>query len=243
MRVKQRSAVAGLAFLLLAACVSGAGGGSSEQVMRSVPNAGYDAWVAGFRPRAEARGISATTFDTAFQSAGFLPGVIEKDQNQTEFTRTTEDYLAIAASEERISKGRAALRSYAAVLAEIEARYGVPPNVVVAVWGLESFYGERQGNVPVISALSTLAYEGRRGDFFEQQLVAALRILQNGDITPAAMTGIRSSSRPRTWPMPWISPATGGATSGQTMPPMRWRPPPPTWTGPAGSPASPGGWR
>ena len=157
--------------------------------MTPVPDAGFDAWVAGFRPRALARGITPATFDAAFAQAGFLPGVIERDRNQTEFTRTLEDYLAIAASDERVSKGRAALGRYGGTLAAIEARYGVEPEVVTAVWGMESFYGERQGSVPVVSALATLAYEGRRASFFEDQLVAALRILQNGDITPAGMTG------------------------------------------------------
>ena len=193
MQATRRAVMVGLSALLLAACGGGMGGGAgagpAQQVMRPVTNAGYDAWVAAFRPRAEAKGISPATLDTAFRSAGFLPDVIDKDRNQTEFTRSLEDYLAIAASEERVSKGRAALRAYGPVLAEIEARYGVEPNVVVAVWGMESFYGERRGDVPVISALSTLAYEGRRGEFFEQQLVAALKILQNGDTVPANMTG------------------------------------------------------
>jgi lytic murein transglycosylase len=157
--------------------------------MTPVANAGWDAWVAGFRGRAAGRGISGGTLDMAFRDAGFLPGVIEKDRNQTEFTRTLEDYLAIAASEERVSKGRAAMRTWGGVLSEIEARFGVEANVVAAVWGLESFYGERRGNIEVISALSTLAYEGRRGEFFESQLVAALKILQNGDTTPARMVG------------------------------------------------------
>ena len=115
--------------------------------------------------------------------------MIERDRNQTEFTRTLEDYLAIAASDERVSKGQAALARNRASLNAIEARYGVEPNVVVAVWGLESFYGERRGNVEVISALATLAYEGRRGSFFQSQLIAALKILQNGDTTPHNMTG------------------------------------------------------
>ena len=77
--------------------------------MVPVPNAGFDAWVAGFRGRALAQGVSPAAFDAAFAQAGFLPGVIERDRNQTEFTRTMEDYLAIAASEERVGKGRAAL--------------------------------------------------------------------------------------------------------------------------------------
>jgi lytic murein transglycosylase len=178
----------------LAACSGGPGAvGPARQApdpaMQPVPNPGFDAWVAGFRPRAIASGISPATFDTAFRNAGFLPGVIERDRNQTEFTRTLEDYLAIAASDERVSDGRVALRQHGPTLSQIEARYGVEPQVVVAVWGLESSYGTRRGSVPVISALATLAYDGRRGGFFEQQLVAALRILQNGDTTPTGMTG------------------------------------------------------
>ena len=157
--------------------------------MRAVPNAGFDAWVDGFKSRATASGIATTTLNSAFGSAGFLPDVIEKDRNQTEFSRSLQDYLAIAASDERVAKGRASLQRNAATLAAIEARFGVEPHVVTAVWGLESFYGERRGSVPVISALSTLAYDGRRGAFFEKQLIAALRILQNGDVSPQGMTG------------------------------------------------------
>lgn len=191
MQITRRGVTFGLTALSLSACM---GGGSPaarppEPAMQAVPNAGWDAWVQGFRPRALGAGISPSTFDAAFRNAGFLPGVVERDRNQTEFTRTTEDYLSIAASDERVAKGRAALSRYAGVLSAINDRYGVAPNVVVAFWGLESFYGERQGTVPVISALSTLAYDGRRGAFMEQQLIAALRILQNGDISPGQMTG------------------------------------------------------
>lgn len=189
-----------VAFGLLAAGLASCGprlpggstgaGGSTTPPPRPVPNAGYDSWVAGFRGRALGQGISASTFDNAFsQGGGYLPDVIEKDQNQTEFTRTLQDYLAIAASDERVSKGRANLARYGSALNAIEGRYGVEPAVVVAVWGLESMYGERRGNIPVIAACSTLAYHGRRGAFFEQQLIAALKILQNGDVAPAGMTG------------------------------------------------------
>jgi lytic murein transglycosylase len=194
MQATRRAASLGLVALgILAACGGGTGprtvARAPEPVMQPVPNAGFDAWVAGFRPRALSQGVAPATFDAAFALAGFLPGVIERDRNQTEFTRTLEDYLAIAASEERVSKGRAALQAQGQTLAAIDGRYGVAPNVVVAVWGMESFYGERRGNVPVVSALATLSYEGRRGSFFESQLVAALRILQNGDVGPAGMTG------------------------------------------------------
>ncbi len=196
MRATRRVVALGMAAAALSACAGsapGVGGGARpdapDPAMQTVPNAGFDAWVAGFRGRALGQGVSAGTFDAAFAGAGFLPGVIERDRNQTEFTRTLEDYLAIAASEERVSMGRAALRDQAGLLAEIEARYAVEPKVVVAVWGMESYFGTRRGDVPVISALATLAYEGRRGAFFEAQLVAALRILQNGDVAPGGMTG------------------------------------------------------
>jgi lytic murein transglycosylase len=157
--------------------------------LRPQANAGYDAWVAAFKTRAGRAGISSTTLSNAFRGTGYLPGVVKRDRNQTEFSRTLEDYLAIAASDERIAKGRAAFARHRATLAAVEQRYGVAPEIVTAIWGLESFYGERRGNVPVVSATSTLAYDGRRGAFFEKQLIAALKIIQNGDISASKMTG------------------------------------------------------
>jgi membrane-bound lytic murein transglycosylase B len=182
----------GLMAFGLSACMGGGGGSSravAQTAMPMVPNAGFDAWVQDFRPHALAKGISSSTYDAAFRASGFIPGVIEKDRNQTEFTRTTEDYLAIAASDERLTMGRQVLAQQMGTLREIEARYGVAPHVVASFWGLESFFGTRRGTVPVISALATLAYDGRRGAFFQQQLVAALKILQNGDVSPQDMTG------------------------------------------------------
>ncbi|MGR3379104.1 lytic murein transglycosylase [Salipiger abyssi] len=194
MQVKRRFLVmGGAAAVLLAGCgggapVSVAAGGLPPGLLPQ-PNAGYDAWVAAFRDRAQARGIDAATLDTAFRGAGFLPGVVERDRSQTEFTRTLEDYFAIAASEQKVAQGRAELRRNAGLLGEIEARYGVPSEVVTAVWGMESNYGTRRGDIPVVSAASTLAYDGRRGAFFESQLMAALRILQRGDTTASRLTG------------------------------------------------------
>ena len=194
MQATRRAVTLGLTAALLSACSGGIGPAlgrpsAAEPAMRAVPNAGFDTWVAGFKARAGSAGIASSTVDAAFRGAGFLPEVIEKDRNQTEFSRSLQDYLAIAASDERVSKGRAALQRNAATLAAIEAKFGVEAHVVTAVWGLESTYGERRGSVPVISALSTLAYDGRRGAFFEAQLIAALRILQNGDVSPSGMTG------------------------------------------------------
>ncbi len=157
--------------------------------LQPTPNAGYDKWVEGFYPRAQAKGITEATLRAGFRNAGYLPGVVKRDRNQTEFKRTLEDYLSIAVSDERVSKGRAAYQRHQRTLLALEAKYGVDASIITAIWGLESFYGERRGDVPVVSATSTLAYDGRRGAFFEKQLVAALKILQNGDISASRMTG------------------------------------------------------
>ncbi|MCO8143885.1 lytic murein transglycosylase [Rhodovulum tesquicola] len=191
MRITRRSLTAWLGISALAACSGGVGSPppASRATARPVANPAYDAWLAGFRQRAAMQGIAPATLDRALRTAGFLPDVVERDRSQTEFTRTLEDYLAIAASDERIAKGRAQLARRQAVLRAIEARHGVPPEVVTAIWGLESMYGERRGDIPVVASTSTLAFDGRRGAFFEQQLIAALRILQRGDVTPERMTG------------------------------------------------------
>lgn len=189
MTVTRRGVLGGLGLLGLSACV--AGGTVAQGVPESwpaVPNDGFDLWLKGMQGRAAARGISGSG-QAALMQAGFLPGVIEKSQNQTEFTRTTEDYLAIATAPDRVSQGRAELAARAGLLAQIETAYGVAPQIVTAIWGLESRYGARMGDAPLISALATLAYAGRRADFFEGQLVAALKILDRGDITPGRMTG------------------------------------------------------
>jgi len=198
MTSSRRTFLLGAAALGLGACSSASAVGSGPVLtppsglsddLRPVPNAAYDAWVAAFKTRAVGQGISAETLSRAFAGTGYLPGVVRRDRNQTEFTRTLEDYLAIAASDERVTKGRAAFARHRNTLAAIEGRYGVAPEIVTAIWGLESYYGERRGDVPVISATSTLAFDGRRGAFFEKQLIAALKILQNGDVSAQNLTG------------------------------------------------------
>ena len=152
-------------------------------------NAGLKDWTAGFRIRALAGGISEQTFDAAFQGVTYSADVITKDRNQSEFTKTIWDYLDSAASDDRIENGKKALRRNIDLLEKIEARYGVDKEIVVAIWGLESAYGTFRGDYPLIGSLATLAYDGRRGAFFEAQLIAALRILENGDTTANKMTG------------------------------------------------------
>jgi membrane-bound lytic murein transglycosylase B len=152
-------------------------------------NLAFDRWLAGFRERAIAQGIRAEVVDAALTGIRYNTDVIEKDRNQSEFTKQIWDYLDSAASEDRVRNGRAALRDNARLLAAIEERYGVDAEVVTAIWGLESAYGTYRGSTPIIEALATLAHDGRRGTFFEAQLMAALRIVQEGDVGPRDMTG------------------------------------------------------
>jgi lytic murein transglycosylase len=193
MHLNRRLFVISLAGFGVAACAGGAqtvvpaAADALPPDLLPQPNAGYDAWVAAFKGRAG--GISRGTRDAAFAQAGYLPGVITRDRTQIQTRRTLEEYLSIATSDERIAKGRAAFDRHRSTLQAIEGRYGVDARIVAAIWGMESTFGEKRGQIPVISATSTLAYEGRRGAFYESQLLAALRILERGDTSPDRMLG------------------------------------------------------
>ncbi|WP_420004710.1 lytic murein transglycosylase [Arenibacterium sp. LLYu02] len=152
-------------------------------------NKRFEAWVQGFQGRARAQGISQSVLNAAFRGVTYDPEVIKRDRNQSEFTKTIWEYLDSAASDKRVSNGGDALRQHRRTLEQIEKAYGVDKEVVVAVWGLESSYGTYRGSMDVVRSLATLAFDGRRGSFFEQQLIAALKILQAGDVDPRHMTG------------------------------------------------------
>ncbi|MGR1581994.1 lytic murein transglycosylase [Thalassobius sp. S69A] len=162
---------------------------SADQPRVSTSNAGFQRWIKRFRGRANAAGITNRTLDRAFQGVRYNTDVIQRDRNQSEFTKTLWEYLDSAASDTRVSNGKKALREQGRTLRAIEAKYGVDKEVVAAVWGLESAYGTYRGKTDIIEALATLAYDGRRGKFFEAQLIAALKILQSGDVAPRNMTG------------------------------------------------------
>ncbi|AIR89274.1 lytic murein transglycosylase [Pseudomonas cremoricolorata] len=146
-------------------------------------------WQAGFRQQALQAGISASLFDRAF--LGITPDmdVIKADRSQPEFSRPVWEYLEGALSPLRVRNGKRLLEQNADLLARLEQRYGVDRQILVAVWGMESNFGQFQGSKSVIRSLATLAYEGRRPQFAQDQLIAALQILQNGDIQPEAMLG------------------------------------------------------
>ena len=140
---------------------------------------------------AEARraGISQATLDQAF--AGIQPNqkVLERDRHQPEFTLTWAKYRDLVINDKRIADGRAALAANRPLFQRVEDRFGVGRAPIVGIWGLESGYGAGTGNFRVVEALATLAWDGRRASFFRGELLAALKILNHGDVSPTAMTG------------------------------------------------------
>ncbi len=157
--------------------------GDAEQDQR------FARWIADFSATARAAGISEATLQSAFDGVRFIPRVTELDSAQPEFTRAVWDYLDSAVSAQRIARGQDRLLQARPAIDAAAARYGVPAEILVAIWGMESNYGSNTGDIPTIDALATLGFEGRREAWARGQLLAALKILQNRDITRAQMIG------------------------------------------------------
>ena len=146
-------------------------------------------WRESFRREALQAGIPASVFDRAFAGVTPDPSIIVADRSQPEFTRPVWQYLEGALSQQRVEGGKRLLRQHQQTLDGIEARYGVDRNTLVAIWGLESSFGQIMGDKGVIRSLATLAHEGRRPDFAKSQLLAALQILEHGDVTAEQLRG------------------------------------------------------
>lgn len=149
----------------------------------------FNEWRAAFRSKALAQNISAEVFDAALGNVQPVERVMELDAHQPEFSRPIWDYLDSAVSDSRIANGRERLRENAALFDRMERQYGVDRHYLTAIWGLESAYGAITGGFNVFEALATLAWHGRRQNFAENQLIAALKIVQSGDKNAQAMTG------------------------------------------------------
>ena len=149
----------------------------------------FDVWRGALRTEALANGISAALFDEAFQNVSPIARVIELDRNQPEFTLTLSTYLQKVVSRTRAKKARVRLEEHKDILAEVSAKYSVQPRFIVALWGIETNFGQHTGGFSVIAALATLAHDGRRSAYFRKELLNALTILQEGHIKPADMKG------------------------------------------------------
>lgn len=161
---------------------------NNQQISVQKENA-FKQWVINFKKYAVSNGITTSTFDTAFENVQLNSRVIKADNKQAEFSREIWDYLDTATSPKRIANGKENLSDYLNLLREIQFKYQVDAEVILAIWGLESSYGKRMGDINIIEALATLAFDGRREKFGKQQLLEALSIIQRGDITPDKMMG------------------------------------------------------
>jgi len=151
-------------------------------------SANFAQFIKNFRGQAHAAGITDTTYDAAMAHVAFNPRVWQLNGAQPEFVKPIWDYLDGSVSPRRIADGQAMLAANAGTLAQIEQRYGVPKEIVVAIWGMESDYGRSMGNFNLFEALATLAFEGPRTDFARPQLIAALKMVQNDGFQPQMMT-------------------------------------------------------
>ena len=151
--------------------------------------AGFHAWVQAFAQEALAAGIRPQTLEATLGHAQWQPRVVELDRAQPEFTRPPWAYLDSAVSPQRVAQGREQLRAHAAALDAAAKQHGVPASVITAIWGMESNYGRNFGSFRTVDALATLAYDGRRRDWARGELLAALRIVDQGDIAADAMIG------------------------------------------------------
>lgn len=149
----------------------------------------FEQWVSAFKVEAAQKGISSSLLDQAFVGVQPKSRIIELDRKQPEGKLTFAQYKKRVISQARIDKGRRLYREHKALLDRVSAQYGVQPQYIVALWGIETSYGKITGGFNVVEALATLAYDGRRSEFFRKELVKALKIIDGGHISLANMKG------------------------------------------------------
>ena len=147
----------------------------------------FDEWVKGFKAEAVGQGISSSLVDQAFEGVTPIPRVLELDRKQPESTMTFVEYRKKIVSQLRIQRGREMMAHHRDLLRDIGQRYGVQPRFIVALWGIETFYGKNSGNYRIVDALATLAFDGRRSQYFRTELLNAFRILQDGHTSLESM--------------------------------------------------------
>ena len=169
--------------LVIAACLVAA-----VRPLAAAERPPFGEWLQGLRAEARAAGMSEAFLDGALAGVRPIARVIELDRRQPEFTLTFWKYLDRNVNDARIGKGKAMLAKHRELLDKTAERYGVQPRFIVALWGMETNYGEYFGAFPIVAALATLAHDARRSRFFRQQLMAALTIMHRGDM-PVTTTG------------------------------------------------------
>lgn len=150
---------------------------------------GFPAWLDGVKREAAASGISAATISSALDGLTFAPDVIKKDRAQSVFAQSFLQFSDRMVAKYRLQQGAALIKKYGNVFARIQKDYGVPAPVIVGFWGLETDFGANLGDMPTLRSLATLAYDCRRPQLFHDQLMAALAVIERGDLAAAQMKG------------------------------------------------------
>ncbi len=146
-------------------------------------------WVQQFKVEASGQGISQSVLDQAFKGVYPDETIIRLDRKQPEGSMTLSQYLTKVVNQSRANQGKRKYQEYRSLLNEIGQRYGVQPRFIIALWGIETSYGQVTGGFNIVEALATLAYDGRRADFFRKELMEAMKILQQGHIGVAQFKG------------------------------------------------------
>ena len=166
------------------------------------PRPEFGPWLDGVRQEALDRGISAATVAQAFDGLTPLEVVLQRDRSQAESVLTVDEYVRRRLTPTFVKAANQRATAERTVLGKISRKYGVSPRVLVAIWGLESNFGRFSGVRPVVQALATLAWEGRRGAFFKEELMSALQIVERGDIDLPVMKGSWAGAMGQTQFMP-----------------------------------------
>jgi lytic murein transglycosylase len=148
----------------------------------------FEAWLEDFKKEAASKGISPTAIQAGLTGVTLDKSVLTRDQSQKVFSQTFEEFSGRMVPP-RMTRGSNMLKQYGSVLGRVEQAYGVPGEVIVAIWGLETDFGVNIGKFPTMRSLATLAYDCRRADMFKAELMDALRIIERGDIAPQDLRG------------------------------------------------------
>lgn len=168
-------------YLVVMLC-SAANAGAAE-------DAAFTSWLTELKSAAAAQGISQKTLTSTLDGLQLTPKVLELQNHQPERTTSVETYLANVVSPLRVQKGKRLLAEYAQVLQDISKKHDIQPRFMVALWGLESDFGANTGGFPAIASLATLAHAGRRRDYFQRELIAALKLVDSGEASAGRMYG------------------------------------------------------
>ncbi len=185
--MRPTTALRAIALSLLLGAAGGTGTASAQNCVRSA--AEFPQWIESFKQRARAAGVSPAAIERGLAGVTYSPTVINLDRNQKSMRLSFEDFYRRRVSDAMISRGRNWIQQNRALSSRIEQQFGVPMEIVVAIWALETNFGAQKGNLPIIRSVATLASDCRRQAFFENELIAALKIVEREDLPLTEMRG------------------------------------------------------